>query len=94
MVAALAIAVVTMSFKAVSSSPKLEGEKWFEYTNETEDGNPSNPANYILVNGTGDMPPSCPSGEDEICAVLAQPQTGGQHPNLLTVIDDRLREEQ
>lgn len=95
MLAAIAIAAVTMSFKAVKSSPKLEGEKWFHYTNETEDGNPGNAANYVLANETGEMPPSCPVGEDEICGVLAQPQIlNSQKPNLLTVIDDIYREEQ
>lgn len=91
MVAAVAIAVVTMSFKMVNTS-SLAGEKWFEYTG---DGSISNPANYALANGNGEMPPPCPNGDDERCAVLAQPQTGDTaHPNLTTIIDEKEREQQ
>lgn len=93
-VVAFAIAAVTMSFTLVQNAT-LQSERWFEYTDATEDGNPENPANYVLTPNGGANPPSCPTGNDEICAVLAQPQTGTpSQPNLTTVIDDRERAQQ
>ncbi|MCT4317816.1 peptide ABC transporter substrate-binding protein [Elizabethkingia anophelis] len=91
-IVALAIAAVTMSFKMANNST-LAGEKWFEYTDETGDGNPNNAQNYVLTPSNGANPPSCPTGTDEICAVKAQSVTigGEEHPNLSTVIDDRER---
>jgi len=91
-VVAIAIAAVTMSF-TVMKNASFAGEKWFEYTDETGDGNPNNPENYILTPSDGANPPKCPEGSDEICAVKAQPVMigGEEHPNLGTVIDDRER---
>lgn len=91
-VVALAIAAVTMSF-TVGQKANFAGEKWFEYTDETGDGDTSNPQNYVLTPSDGANPPACPTGQDEICAVKAQPVTigGEEHPNLGTVIDDRER---
>lgn len=94
-VVALAIAAVTMSFTMVKNA-SFTGEKWFEYTDATEDGNPGNPQNYVLTPSNGANPPTCPLGSDEICAVKAPPvMIGGQeHPDLTNVVDDREREQQ
>ena len=91
MVAALAIGAVTMSFKMATNST-LAGEKWFEYTG---DGPITDPDSYVLANGDGNSQPPCPDGEEERCAVQAQPQTGDtDHPNLGTIIDTKLRKQQ
>lgn len=86
------IAAVTMSFKMAENST-LAGEKWFEYTDETGDGNTSNPENFVLTVSNGANPPVCPTGKDEICAVKAQSVmiSGEEHPNLGTIVADRER---
>ncbi|UMQ40860.1 hypothetical protein MKS83_15830 [Chryseobacterium sp. Y16C] len=79
----------------MADNSTLAGEKWFEYTDETGDGNINNPDNYVLANGNGNSQPPCPTGDEERCAVQAQPQTGDtDHPNLSTIVDTKLRKQQ
>jgi len=93
-IVALAIAAVTMSFTVVKNA-SFAGEKWFEYTNATDDGNINNPANYELANGNGNSEPPCPTGTTERCAVHAQPEAGTpDQPDMSTVIATRLRLQQ
>jgi len=92
-VAGLAI-IGFSSFKMINQN-SFAGEKWFEYTNSTNDNDETNPANYQLTPSDGQNPPSCPTGEDETCAVHAQPQSGNPSlPNLSTVIERKMRAEQ
>jgi len=93
LVACLAI-VGFSSFKMINQY-SFAGEKWFEYTNATNDNDETNPANYQLTPSNGQNPPSCPTGDEETCAVHAQPQSGSPSlPNLSTVIERKMRAEQ
>lgn len=93
LIAGLAI-VGFSSFKMINQN-SFAGEKWFEYTNSTNDNDETNPANYQLTPSDGQNAPSCPTGDDETCAVHAQPQSGSPSlPNLSTVIERKMRAEQ
>ncbi|EEI92406.1 hypothetical protein HMPREF0765_2021 [Sphingobacterium spiritivorum ATCC 33300] len=84
--AAVTIASVTMSF-SVMKNASLAGEKWFAYTDETGDGNISNPENFALVNENGSTAPPCITGNDILCAIKAKPLIGDtEHPDMNTVI--------
>lgn len=90
LVAGLAV-IGFSSFKMIEKT-KFAGEKWFEYTNATNDNDESNPANYVLTPSNGQNPPLCPTGDDETCAVHAQPQSSNPNlPNLSTEIDRKMR---
>lgn len=83
---ALAIIGMGAAFAFTSNSNTFaEGEKWFEFVGT----NPADSSHYTLV---GDMPPTCPEGEDERCAIFAQPSVSQPSlPDLSTITQERLR---
>lgn len=93
MLVAIAVTASTLSFKMAQDTSMSE-QKWFEYTNETGDGDVENPANFALTPNDGELPPVCPIGTAELCAIKALPQTQNlEQPNLSTIVADKFRSE-
>ncbi|NGM65795.1 hypothetical protein [Sphingobacterium sp. SGR-19] len=70
--------------------------QWYEFTDNLNDGDASNPLNYTLTPNAGQNPPSCPTGEDQVCAVHAQPdQDNPDIPDLSSgsIVETRMKAE-
>lgn len=88
-IVAAIVAVATIAgfsaFKLADQKPTYQNEKWFELQ---PGGEESNPAHYSLANGDGSAAPECPIGSDEVCAILAQPSSNPNQPDLSTTVDN------
>ncbi len=83
MIAALAIAAVTMSFKMADrnvSASSLDVEVW-QYTQSTTAGH-SNPGNYIIATGSENC-----LGQTPVRCTLKAPDDGSGQPDLSMATD-------
>lgn len=92
LVAVIGLLFAFKPFHSNTNKSIVAGEKWFEYTNSTLDGNVNNPANYALTPNSGSLPPSCPTGTAQRCAVKATTSSSNpSQPNLSSIAEIKLR---
>src|SRR5690606_19152593 len=82
--------------KEVKTEKSLQSTQWFEFRNNLNDGDTSNPLNYTLTPNAGQNPPSCPTGDDQVCAVHTLPDEDNPDvPDLSSssIVETRMKSE-
>ena len=91
-VAVLLLTAGVYAFKTPEAPKKANSLLWYTFIDQPGNS-PADPADYQLTGGTGTSAPSCPVGQNKVCAVLAEPSsTNSNHPNLDAVDETRMKQ--